>query len=54
MLVLVSFFSEEDTPSTDTSRYMPTFPEVYRSVLLGPPCIFVMYSIMQCMRAIFL
>ena len=32
LLILVSFFSGEDTPSTDSSRYIPQFPEVCRSV----------------------
>ena len=30
LLILVSFFSGEDTPSTDISRYIPTLPEVCR------------------------
>ena len=35
VLILVSFFSGEDTPSTDTSRYIPQLPKVCRSVFWG-------------------
>ena len=37
-LILVSFFSGEDSPSTDTSHFISLLPEVFRSVLFGPPC----------------
>ena len=40
-LILVSFFSGENTPSTDTSHYLQLLPEVCRSVIFGPPCITV-------------
>ena len=36
---MVSFFSGEDTPSTDTSHLISLLPEVCRSVIFGPPCI---------------
>ena len=36
---MVSFFSGEDSPSTDTSHFISLLPEVCRSVLFGPPCI---------------
>merc|ERR1712074_315284 len=38
-LILVSFFSGENTPSTDPSHYLQILPEVCRSVISGPPCI---------------
>ena len=38
-LILLSFFSGENTPSTDTSNYLQLLPEVCRSVIYGPPCI---------------
>ena len=38
-LILVSFFSGQNTPSIDTSHYLQLLPEVCRTVLFGPPCI---------------
>ena len=44
-MILVSFFSGENTPSTDTSHYLQLLPEVCRSVIFGPPCIVVIVSL---------
>ena len=37
LLILVSFFSQEDTPSTNISHYIPLLPEVCRFIFLGHP-----------------
>ena len=39
LLILVSFFSGEVTPYTDTSYSIHILWEVCRSVIYGPPCI---------------
>ena len=42
LLILVSFFSGEDIPSTDTSHYIPVIGSMPFRFLGGPPCIAIM------------
>ena len=36
----LALFSGENTPSIDTNQYLQLLPEVCRSIISGPPCIY--------------